>query len=171
MARSKTRRSFTRRSLLVRTGALGVGALAVRGEKGGALAGAETEHVPPELAAVLGPVVPGLRLGEFTLRAVHGVHLGAIPLVLGGPDGTVLQVDVLRFDPQGPNGIAHARGLTLALANRGDGRTRTDEQHGRVAMTLAALMAEAPAAPLPPALVTIDERGRRFPDGCFAVRA
>ncbi|MCU1282582.1 MAG: hypothetical protein JWM53_6128 [bacterium] len=126
--------------------------------------------VPPagaEVRALFGNLRPGTRLGPFHVVAVHGVHRGAIPVVLAAGERS-FQVDVLR---RGATcGIASSRSLTVFLANRGSGRNATDEQQGLGAMALAAALhrRELAGAPLP-ALLSFDERAQRHRGAIFDV--
>jgi hypothetical protein len=120
--------------------------------------------------ALLGDLAPGTRLDAWRVVAVHRPTAGAIPVILEGPDGERFQVDVMRRDPAGPDGVAVTPSLSLSLANRGDGRTATPESHGLGARALAEALARREAAGARvPRLLTLAERMARHPDGRFRV--
>lgn len=98
--------------------------------------------------------------------------MGAIPVVLRTDAGLRFQVDVLRRDRRGGGrlGVANTETFSPYLANRGDGRTATDEDQGLGAMALAEVLARREAACAPaPALLTMDERRARHPVGGYSV--
>jgi hypothetical protein len=147
----------TRRQALVAGGC----AIAVAAVTWGALS-----TNPSATEARLGEVAVGERFGDATVVAIHSPHMGAIPVVMALPSGTRFQVDVLARDPDGPAGIAETSTLSLYLANRGDGATRTDEGQGLAVIALARRLdaVEAPAG-----LLTLAQRTREHPDGSFGV--
>lgn len=135
----------------------------------------ERERAPeiePEVARLLGDIRPGARIDRWTVEAIHGLHMGAIPVVLRTADGARFQVDILRRDtqPGARLGVASCRSLSVFLSNRGDGSTATDEEQGLGAMALRDALAqrEADGAPIP-ALLTHRERRARHPVGSYSV--
>lgn len=120
--------------------------------------------------ATLADLARGTVIDRWTVVAVHDVTLGAIPVVLATAKGEHFQVDVMARDPDGPRGVAETEHLSLYVQNRGDGRTATEEEQGLGAMSLAAVLRarEADGARTP-ALLTLNERHRRHPDGAFGV--
>jgi hypothetical protein len=106
----------------------------------------------------------GAPVGECVLERVGAVHCGAVPVVLRDPAGRRFQVDVLRRDPRGMQGIANTQGLSLFLANDGRGDTPTHEQHGLAVLALSRLVGEREAAVLRLAgLRTLEQRLVAFP--------
>src|SRR5688572_21793224 len=51
------------------------------------------------VAEFLGPIAPGAVIDRWSVRAVRGVHLGAVVVLLETETGSAFQVDVLRHDP------------------------------------------------------------------------
>lgn len=91
-------------------------------------------------------------------------HRGAIAVLFDGPAGT-FQVDVLRRDGAGPEGVAERGQLSFFLANRGDGGTTTNEEHGLTLMALSELPEFSMNAPA--GLLSWQERRATFPGGAF----
>jgi hypothetical protein len=118
-----------------------------------------------EVLSLLGPVRAGTTVGAWTVAAVYSLRFGAIPLLLtSGPSR--IQVDLLRRDPVGPNGVADAGPVTICLANGGNGRSPTPEDHALLGRALAAMLEPAAQrAAVPPSLLTIRDRAARFPGG------
>ena len=109
-------------------------------------------------------------LGEWRIARVHGVHLGAIPVVMVAPGGKRYQIDVLRRDPSGPRGVGNTQSLSLFVSNRGDGDRPTDEAQGLGAIRLAqALDARERQGKPTPSLMTLRERHAAFPNAGFTV--
>lgn len=127
---------------------------------------------PPDEAvlALFGNLRAGSRLGPYTIVAIHGVHLGAIPVMLRAPRGDQFQVDVLKRGA-GPSGVGNSKRLSVFLANGGDGRRPSGNEHGLGAMALAAALSrrEAAGTRLPSELLTFGERAVQHPRGIFAV--
>lgn len=124
------------------------------------------------VGALFGPIGPGTRIARWEVVAIHGIHLGAIPVVLATADGRRFQVDVLRADTAAgaPSPVATAAGLSTFLVNWGDGRTSTDEEQGLGAMALLdALAARIGGGAAVPELATWRERQARHPDGVYGV--
>src|SRR5262245_50346498 len=118
-----------------------------------------------DVLSLLGPVRAGTVLGAWTVAAVYGLRFGAIPLLLTS-GGSRVQVDLLRHDPAGPNGVADAGPLTLCLSNGGNGRSRTPEDHALLGRALAAVLEPAARqAAVPTSLLTIRDRAAKFPGG------
>lgn len=109
----------------------------------------------------LGELVPGARIGVFTLIAVDPMDRGGIPLTLSTPEGEAFGVDVLRHDPTAPSrGIGPSTVVSVFLRNGGNGRTSTDETKGLGAIALAeALELRVRAGAVPPLdMLTMSER-------------
>lgn len=126
----------------------------------------------PEVLALFGPIQPGTRIGRWTVRAVHGVRMGAIPVVLASEEGEEFQVDVLRRDnaPGAPAAVGQARTLSVFVVNGGSGSTATLEEQGLGAMALAeALARREDEGAAVPALLTLRERTARFPRAVLRV--
>lgn len=134
-----------------------------------------TFGVPVPAGTDAGPLFGGLagtEIGRWTVVAVHGLYLGAVPVCLAGRDGARFQVDVLRRDPNGPRGVAETEGLSLFVVNRGDGRMTTDEEQGLGAMALAEALAAREARGLTaPLLLSHAERHRAHPGEILRVFA
>jgi hypothetical protein len=121
-----------------------------------------------DVAAFFGPIRPGTRLGGTRVRAVHGVHMGGVAVVLETADGARVQVDVLRRAEGVVKGVATTRHLSLYLSNDGNGQQASHETHGLAIMALArALARREEAGARPPALLTLPERNARFPRGVY----
>jgi len=125
----------------------------------GSRTGGEEPRDDGELLARLEELRAGDGVGRWRLVEIRGRQRGAIPLVLATADGTRFRVDILRRDPDGPRGPAETESLAIHLADVAPG-TRTPEEQGLGAMTLA--VALAGAAP-PSWLLTLRERRSRFP--------
>ncbi len=130
---------------------------------------------PPsgEVAAFFGPLTAGTQVARWRIEAIHDVQFGAIPVVLSTASGERFQVDVLRRDALGTNGVGHATSVTVALANGGSGDQSSHEEHGLGAMALGdALEArEQSGARVPSGILTLAQRVERFPRGLFSVVA
>lgn len=87
----------------------------------------------------------GESIGRGTVEAVLPITAGAVPVVMRTPAGVRFQVDVLRRDPDGPAAVAETGRLGLYIANKGDGRTPTDEAQAHAARALASWLAERDA--------------------------
>ncbi len=87
----------------------------------------------------------GTSIGRGTVEAVLPCTAGAVPVVMRTPDGARFQVDVLRRDPDGPAAVAETERLGLYIANKGDGRTPTDEAQAHAARSLATWLGERDA--------------------------
>lgn len=123
----------------------------------------------PAVQGLFGDLTPGQRLDRWSIVAVHAVRFGAIPVVLEGVDGSRFQVDVLRRDVAFP-GVGNTEGLSVFVANRGNGSIPTPEDEGLGAMALAqALHQREQAGATAPALLTLSERQVRFPGAPFGV--
>lgn len=114
----------------------------------------------------------GTSLGRGVVEAVLPLTAGAVPVVMRTPDGERFQVDILRRDPRGPAGVADTARLSLFIANRGDGATRTHEAQAHAARALAAWLAaretDATVAGLGE-LLSHPERQRAHPAGVFSL--
>jgi hypothetical protein len=122
----------------------------------------------PDVQALFGSLRAGRRLGPYTLVAIHGVYLGALPVILRAPDGHAFQVDVLRRGDA--PAVANTGTLSLYVHGGGNGQRRTNEVEGVGARILAsALQRREAAGASAPALLTLDERASRHPDGIFDV--
>ncbi len=115
----------------------------------------------------------GVRFGRWRVVAVHAVKLGAVPVVLEGPQGRRFQVDVLRRDrhPQARRGVAETRHYALFLVNNGRGNTPTAEEDGLGLLWLAAMLRPREHRVRPAQLLTQRERVRMHPRGRFDVIA
>lgn len=117
---------------------------------------------------------PGTKLGKWKIASVHGIQMGAVPVVMEDRHGDRFQVDVCARDSSGgaPHAVADAGGLSFFLANNGSGGTPSDESHGLGVVALAAAMekiARKGAIPSVPGMMTLRERLAAFPDGAYAV--
>ena len=120
------------------------------------------------VCALFGGLRGGTRLGPYVVEAVHGLLLGAIPVVLRGADQERFQLDVLRRGTT--SGVGNSAGLSVFLVNKGNGSQRSVNDHGLAAVALAALLAkrEAAGAEAPAALLTLEQRAAQHPRGIFA---
>lgn len=129
----------------------------------GAAAGAAALASP--LPALAGPL-PLPRLPEEVLgHRVEGAvtYLGAVVFRMRDPDGRPYQIDVLARSRTA--GVRDTARYSLFLANRGDGRTATEEARGRALIALAEWL-ETEQPPLPE-LLTFEERAAAHPGGTF----
>lgn len=126
----------------------------------------------------------GTRVRFGVIESVLPVSAGGVPVVMRTPGGERFQVDVLRRDAKGPQGVAETGELSLFIANRGDGATATDEAQAHAARGLAAWIAdrlgerEANAVAAlagsgsevgDTALLTFRERQKAHPEGVFSL--
>lgn len=120
------------------------------------------------VCALFGGLRAGTRLGPYVVEAVHGLLLGAIPVVLRGADQECFQLDVLRRGAT--SGVGNSEGLSVFLVNKGNGSQRSVNDHGLAAVALAALLGrrEAAGATPPAALLTLEQRAAQHPRGIFA---
>lgn len=128
-------------------GLVPVKALAEVGVKKGGPAARARLTVPADGEFVLlgHGIAAGTSVGHGTVEAVLARVAGAVPVVMRTPAGTRFQVDVLRRDPDGPAAVAETERLALYVANKGDGRTPTDEAQAHAARSLAKWLAERAA--------------------------
>jgi hypothetical protein len=134
----------------------------------------ETNPLPvaagPAVRAYFGDLHDGGKLDRWTIVRIYDVHFGGIPVVLATADGKRFQVDLLRHENNGPQGVAGTTQLGLYIANQGDGGLTTPEEQGLGIMALAAaLTARENAGAKPPPLLTITERLSQFSKRQFAV--
>jgi hypothetical protein len=152
---------------VVATGAVGA---AMGGKRKAGHGSAQPGGPSAEVTALFGDLLDQRQIDEWRIVRVHAVHYGAIPVVLAGPDGKRFQVDVMRRDPEGPEGIANTDSLSLFVANRGNGKRKTDEGQGLGAIALAnALAARQRAGASAPQLLTLRQRNDSYPDAGFSV--
>jgi len=120
---------------------------------------------------LFGDLGAGGALDKWKIEQVHGVYFGAIPVVMSTAGGTKFQVDVLRRDAAGPDGVGNTDSLSLFVANKGNGADKTDEDQGLGAIALAQALAarEQSGAAIPGELVTLKQRHEKFPDGGYSV--
>jgi hypothetical protein len=117
------------------------------------------------------PLKKGSKVYDWTVVAIHGVHMGAIPVILQDGSGDRFQVDVcLKDNASGaPHAVASTSHLSFFLANSGDGRTPSDEVHGLGAIALATVLSRRESNGTPPGMLTLRQRSLSFPDGGYAV--
>ncbi len=123
----------------------------------------------PDVRALFGDLAAGGRLGDWRISRVHGLYLGAIPVVMVDSAGTSFQVDVLRRDADGLQGVGNTDALSLFLANQGNGSRPTDENHGLGVMALAHQLSRRGPADVP-GLLTFSQRREQHPNAVYAVR-
>ena len=111
----------------------------------------------PRLDAFEPPALNGHRVEKAAL------HLGAVAVRMRAPDGAMYQIDILARG--GEPGVRDTRRYSLFLANRGNGRTSTDESQGLALIALADWL-DASDPKLPP-LMTFEERHAAHPGGLF----
>lgn len=153
---------------VVATGAVGA---AIGGKRKAGPGSKQPGGPDAEVAALFGELAQGGKVGEWSIERVYGVHYGAIPVVLASASGNRFQVDVLRRDPEGPEGIGNTESLSLFVANRGNGKRKTDERQGLGAIALAdALAARQQSGAKAPTLMTLRQRNEKYPDAGFSVK-
>lgn len=148
-----SRRELGRRKVLVAALTAGAGGLvpgqaAARqaAKRGGPAPRARLEVPADGEFSLLGHgLAAGAAIGRGVVEAVLPLTAGAVPVVMRTPAGVRFQVDVLRRDPEGPAAVAETGRLGLYIANKGDGRTPTDEAQAHAARALAAWLAERDA--------------------------
>ena len=132
-------------------------------------------NLPPATTAeldLLSPVKPGTVYRGWKVVSVHGVHLGAVPVVMEDRRGDRFQVDVCLRDrsPKAPKAVADTARLSFFLANSGDGSTPSAELHGLGAIALAvALGRRGGGFSRPAGLMTLRQRMKAYPDGAYSV--
>jgi len=117
------------------------------------------------------PLKAGSKVYDWTIVAIHGVHLGAVPVIMEDKTGDRFQVDVcLKDNASGaPHAVASTSRLSFFLANSGDGSTPSDEVHGLGAIALATLLSRRESGGTPEGLLTLRQRMASFPDGGYAI--
>lgn len=123
------------------------------------------EHPAPgtrsaEVLALFGELRPGSTLDGWRIAGIYEDDRGCVPVLLGGPDGTRLRIDVLRRDPESPPPPAQTEKLALYLAGMRAGSTTPDDCM-RGALSLASALASVGAEP-PPWLLTMRDRAVRL---------
>ena len=116
-----------------------------------------------------GHLRPGAQLGRWRVVAIHPEQFGAVAVVMATEDGRRFQVDVLRRDTSGPDGVANTAQLSLFVANRGDGDTPTNEEEGLGAIVLAQALEPYDDHDDFGGLLTLAERNAAHPNGSFGV--
>ena len=175
MADSGENSRVDRRGFLTAAG-VGAGVVAA-GYLGSRIAGDSRDHAPRSLPPADGDVdalFAGLAhdgaLGDCRIERVHGVHLGAIPVIMTCAAGSRFQVDIMRRDPDAPPGVGNTDSLSFYISNRGDGSAPTAESQGIAALTLAhALSRRQRAGVVAPRLLTMNERHQAHSGAAFAV--
>lgn len=117
----------------------------------------------PEVLALLGDELTRTRsLDGMRITRIAGVADGAIRVEIAPEGGAPFRVEILRRDPEGPQGVAETPSLSLFLISAAG--TRTPEEVARAVQSLARRIAaeEARGAKVP-ALRSMREReaGRR----------
>jgi hypothetical protein len=115
---------------------------------------------------LLAPLKPGAQVYDWTVVAIHDVSMGAVPVILADKSGSKFQVDILRRDTKkgAPRSVADAHGLSLFLANNGNGQKASDESKGLGVVALATVLSRR-ANKAPAGLLTWRERVALFPKG------
>lgn len=115
---------------------------------------------------LLAPLKPGDQVYDWTVVAIHDVNMGAVPVILADKNGAKFQVDILRRDTKkgAPHSVADAHGLSLFLANNGNGKKTSDEAKGLGVVALATVLSRR-AHKAPAGLLTWRERVSLFPKG------
>ncbi len=113
----------------------------------------------------------GTKIGSWTVEEVHSIQSGAIPVIMSTSAGDRFQVDVVRRDSSGDaQGVANTKHFSVFVANKGDGRVATNENHGCGAIMLGRyLEARESEIEVPAELMTLAARNRAYPSGTFLV--
>ncbi len=129
----------------------------------GAAAGAAAlaSHLPVLAAPRRVTELPEELLGHQVEDVV--TYLGAVVFRMRDPEGRAYQIDLLARGRI--TGVCNTARHSLFLANRGDGRTATDESRGRVLVALAEWLDTQ--RPRLPELLTFEERAAAHPGGAF----
>jgi len=171
-------RTLGRRQVLLSVGAtVGVAAAASAASVTSTVTAANPR--PSQRARVgllLGPALAGGVLSGWEITSAGSVRFGAVPLEMRTPAGDHFNVELLRRDTGGPQGIGETEHFAIFVINRGDGGTATDELQGRGVLALRRYLAgrevEVAAAGLElPEVMTLRERDQAYPDGHFSPRA
>jgi hypothetical protein len=113
------------------------GALAIPGVEGVAAAAPVT---PDRLVS---PLTAGSRFGRWRLEKIGELDQGALEVTVSGAAGTfhleILARDASAWMSKAPGETEH---FAVHVVNEGDGSSRTDEDHGLSAMTLATFIAK-----------------------------
>jgi hypothetical protein len=155
---------WRRRTLLVSAGALVVAA-----GLGAQRWWHARRRVSSGMAVLAGQLRPGATLGRWKVVAIHPEQFGAVAVVMATEDGRRFQVDVLRRDASGPDGVANTSKLSLFVSNRGDGQTPTDEEEGLGALVLAEALEPYEDHDDFRGLSTLAQRNAAHPGGSFGV--
>jgi hypothetical protein len=98
---------------------------------------------PDDVAArLLSPLVPGSKLGAWTIERIVPFSEGAVSVVLCDEGGVRFQLDICARDDStdARRGPARTDRLEIFIANGGNGALDTYEDHGLAAMALAEVM-------------------------------
>lgn len=98
---------------------------------------------------------------------VHAISRGTLPVTIAYR-GETFQVDVLRKDEGGINGVVSTDAFSVFVHNEGDGSKSTGETSELAARALGlALERDAASPELAARLLTFSERAARHTDGLF----
>ena len=122
--------------------------------------------------SMFAPLKAGSKVFGWKIVNIHGVRMGAVPVVMENKQGQRFQVDVCVRDsfPGAPVSVADTDRLSFFLANEGSGATPSKESHGLGAVALAESMARKSGSRLAPGLLTLRQRLAAYPDGELTVR-
>ena len=109
-----------------------------------------------EILALFGELRSGSTVGGWRIDGIYEGDRGCVPVLLAGPDGTRLRIDILQRDPESPPPPAQTEKLALYLAGMRAGSITPDDCM-RGTMALAAALADVGAEP-PPWLLTMRQR-------------
>jgi hypothetical protein len=97
----------------------------------------------PSPGTLVAPLTAGSRFGRWQLEEVGVLDQGALVVTVSGATGKfhleLLARDPSSWMPRAPGETAH---FAVHVVNEGDGTSRTDEDHGLCAMTLATFIAK-----------------------------
>jgi hypothetical protein len=149
--------SVSRRAMLGYAGAGAAGA-SVSG-RAAAVEGA-LARPPGTTARLLEPLQPGASLGHWRIERLIEPEGGAASVVLSDPRGQHFQLDLCARDASAfaRRGPAVTEHFEIFLANRGDGSTDTNEDHGLAAMALGEVIRANEAHADLSAFLTLAER-------------
>ncbi len=120
----------------------------------------------------VGSIKPGTDVYGWKIVSVHGIYLGAIPVIMADKNGEKFQVDVCAKDGKSgaPQPVITTKSLSFFLANGGNGAHPSDESKGLGAIALASYLGKKKSAAFRPrGLMTLRERNAAHPYGAFTI--
>jgi len=133
-----------------------------------ALVPAAPRYEPPvaeaaDAASLIAPFAEGSQLGPWKIERFLPFRYGAAILLLSDEDGVSFQLDICARDTAkgAPTPPASSEWFDVFLANGGEGRLPSCEQHGLAAMAVAEVIRHNEARLTHSGFLTLRERLRR----------